>query len=258
MAQADTIVPAGVQGYDRYAYVNNNPVEYNDPSGHYVCEGTDTCTPGGGGGGGKQGSGGSALGTAWSYVANCGTNLGGCYMQGWSNFASAWSTINDPTAPALAQVYAVVYMVGWGGGHAAAVAGAAAIVIANMVPAAGGAAACATNGECTEGASTTVKQVMVLGRYDISPSYLEVANDVDGRVFSVPTEIWDTMSPAQKLAANIGALDQAISEHTQFFLSHGWSDANKGTGFRAELDYLFEKGFSLAPSQKWLIPPAGY
>jgi RHS repeat-associated protein len=33
-AQADSIVPAGVQGYDRYAYVNNNPIVYNDPSGH--------------------------------------------------------------------------------------------------------------------------------------------------------------------------------------------------------------------------------
>ena len=33
-AQADTIVPGGVQGYDRYAYVNNSPVRYNDPSGH--------------------------------------------------------------------------------------------------------------------------------------------------------------------------------------------------------------------------------
>jgi RHS repeat-associated protein len=33
-AQADTIVPGGVQGYDRYAYTNNNPVKYTDPSGH--------------------------------------------------------------------------------------------------------------------------------------------------------------------------------------------------------------------------------
>ncbi|MBK8821714.1 MAG: RHS repeat-associated core domain-containing protein [Anaerolineales bacterium] len=33
--QADTIVPAGVQGYDRYAFVNNNPVRYTDPSGHW-------------------------------------------------------------------------------------------------------------------------------------------------------------------------------------------------------------------------------
>jgi RHS repeat-associated protein len=32
--QADTVEPDGVQGYDRYAYVNNNPVRYNDPTGH--------------------------------------------------------------------------------------------------------------------------------------------------------------------------------------------------------------------------------
>jgi RHS repeat-associated protein len=33
-SSADTIVPGGVQGYDRYAYVNNNPMRYNDPTGH--------------------------------------------------------------------------------------------------------------------------------------------------------------------------------------------------------------------------------
>jgi RHS repeat-associated protein len=35
--QPDTIVPLesqGVQAWDRYAYVNNNPVRYNDPNGH--------------------------------------------------------------------------------------------------------------------------------------------------------------------------------------------------------------------------------
>ena len=30
-------MPGGVQGYDRYAYVNNNPVNGTDPSGHYAC-----------------------------------------------------------------------------------------------------------------------------------------------------------------------------------------------------------------------------
>ena len=33
-AQADTIIPPGVQGLDRYAYVNNSPLVYTDPSGH--------------------------------------------------------------------------------------------------------------------------------------------------------------------------------------------------------------------------------
>ncbi len=42
-AQADTIVPAGVQGYDRYAYVNNNPIRYKDPSGHRPCDGAYGC-----------------------------------------------------------------------------------------------------------------------------------------------------------------------------------------------------------------------
>ena len=38
-AQADTIIPLqtqGVQAWDRYAGMNNNPVRYNDPSGHCV------------------------------------------------------------------------------------------------------------------------------------------------------------------------------------------------------------------------------
>ncbi|MBI5295074.1 MAG: hypothetical protein HY869_06330 [Chloroflexi bacterium] len=38
--QADTIIPAGVQGLDRYAGMNNNPIKYSDPSGHdpWYCE----------------------------------------------------------------------------------------------------------------------------------------------------------------------------------------------------------------------------
>jgi RHS repeat-associated protein len=37
-SQADTIVPGGVQGYDRYAYANNAPVNYTDPTGHHPCD----------------------------------------------------------------------------------------------------------------------------------------------------------------------------------------------------------------------------
>ena len=41
-AQADSIVPGGVQGLDRYAYVNNNPTRYSDPTGH-MCTPEDEC-----------------------------------------------------------------------------------------------------------------------------------------------------------------------------------------------------------------------
>jgi RHS repeat-associated protein len=37
-AQADTNIPAsqGTQGWDRYAYVNNNPIQFTDSSGHWI------------------------------------------------------------------------------------------------------------------------------------------------------------------------------------------------------------------------------
>jgi RHS repeat-associated protein len=36
-AQADLIVAGGIQGYDRYSYVKNSPVQNSDPSGHKGC-----------------------------------------------------------------------------------------------------------------------------------------------------------------------------------------------------------------------------
>jgi RHS repeat-associated protein len=42
-AQADSITPGGLQGYDRYVYVNNSPTMFTDPSGH-KCMPEDECT----------------------------------------------------------------------------------------------------------------------------------------------------------------------------------------------------------------------
>jgi len=36
--QADSITPRGIQGLDRYAYGNNSPIRYSDPSGHRPCD----------------------------------------------------------------------------------------------------------------------------------------------------------------------------------------------------------------------------
>jgi RHS repeat-associated protein len=47
-AQADTIIPGGVQGLDRYAYGLNNPSRYSDPSGHAAVSETEAGCSGGG------------------------------------------------------------------------------------------------------------------------------------------------------------------------------------------------------------------
>jgi len=43
--QPDTIVPEnqGVQAFDRFAYVSNNPLKYTDPSGHQACDPEGGC-----------------------------------------------------------------------------------------------------------------------------------------------------------------------------------------------------------------------
>ena len=50
MASPDTIIPnpTNPQSFNRYSYVNNNPVNYTDPTGHCVVEGVGLegkCTP---------------------------------------------------------------------------------------------------------------------------------------------------------------------------------------------------------------------
>jgi RHS repeat-associated protein len=35
---ADTVTPGGPEGLNRYSYVNNSPVNFNDPSGHKACD----------------------------------------------------------------------------------------------------------------------------------------------------------------------------------------------------------------------------
>ncbi len=45
-AQPDSIIPLasqGVQAWDRYGYANNNPIRWNDPSGHAICNADGNC-----------------------------------------------------------------------------------------------------------------------------------------------------------------------------------------------------------------------
>ena len=61
-SQADSVLTSGVQGPDRFAYVNNNSVRFTDPTGHMVCNEEYGCTNNGGGGNGDGHKGGGGGG----------------------------------------------------------------------------------------------------------------------------------------------------------------------------------------------------
>ncbi len=122
---ADTVVPDGVQGYDRYAYVNNSPVDYNDPTGHKLCEdsmpgcgnGGEGNGNGGAGGGGNGGGGGISTGMGGVLTGplgplteaqlaelgvQCGINVDPLVCQVYTNTNSMIYTVNARFADAYA------------------------------------------------------------------------------------------------------------------------------------------------------------
>ena len=86
--QPDTIItdPNNPQAYDRYSYVLNNPLRYNDPPGHWP-----------------------------NWINSFGSN----YIQGWSNFSNALSIVQNPGTSFGDKAIAGTYALFWGGAHAA-------------------------------------------------------------------------------------------------------------------------------------------
>jgi RHS repeat-associated protein len=84
----------------------------------------------------------------------------------------------------------------------------------------------------------------VLGK---TGSYEKLASELGANRFSIPTEIWNEMSEAERWAANQKFLDRMIARGDEIVLSNRVTDINEVTGyFRKELDYLINNGFKLS------------
>jgi RHS repeat-associated protein len=95
---------------------------------------------------------------------------------------------------------------------------------------------------------------VVLGHY---PEYLQTAEQVGGRTFNVPEEVWNAMSPEEQWAANQRFLDRAIARGSDFELATPAEAAREGSFYERELQYLTSKGYSVGPDGTTMIPPGG-
>ena len=84
----------------------------------------------------------------------------------------------------------------------------------------------------------------VLGKF---PDYVNLADDLAAKRFSIPTKIWNKMSPAEQWAANRKFLDRMIARGDEIILSNPVKKVSEATGwFGKELNYLLEQGFRLS------------
>jgi len=82
----------------------------------------------------------------------------------------------------------------------------------------------------------------VLGRY---PAYVNTANDLRANYLNFVEGTWDKLTNAQRWAVNKQFLDDAIARGDTFRLASQLKEAEPGTYFRRELDYLFSLGYEV-------------
>jgi hypothetical protein len=93
---------------------------------------------------------------------------------------------------------------------------------------------------------------VVLGRY---PEYKQLGEEIGGRIFDIPSEVWDAMSPEERWAANQRFLDRAIARGSEIRLASPAGEAEVGSSYARELQYLESKGYTLGSDGTTMVPP---
>jgi len=233
-----------VQGWDRYAYVNNNPVKYNDPSGHTYCDFGKCHKPTGGKTNFQRAI--EIAETKFNEKEEKGVTTFWWGLDEYERYTlevGGWSKgeYNDYITTSNRNAYLwedpAFYI-------SLAVACGAKLVWGLILGA-------SVNNNFLQN-PVNQPNIIVLGKYR---KYLDVANIIGGKVFSIPADVWESLSPAEREALNLQFLDEAIARGDYFYLASKWSEANPGSAYLMELEYLFSKGYTISPYQNYLIPP---
>ncbi len=95
------------------------------------------------------------------------------------------------------------------------------------------------------------KGTAVIGK---NPDYINLANKLGAKSFSMPAEVWNKMSKAEQWNANQKFLDRVIKRGDDIVLSNPVKNINDVSGiYRKELDYLMSKGLKLSDDGTRLV-----
>ena len=91
-----------------------------------------------------------------------------------------------------------------------------------------------------------------IGHY---PEYVNLAKQINGKIFQMPSHIFDKMSKAEQWAANQKFLDRAISRKEVFNLATKLENMRPGSYYEEEVKYLLDKGYKINEYGTMLLPP---
>lgn len=86
------------------------------------------------------------------------------------------------------------------------------------------------------------KSVAVLGQF---PEYLSLSKEVNARFYSLPTELYRSLTAQERWWANEKFIDRQIARGSEIILSTKVDLKTISATFKKEYEYLLEKGFSL-------------
>lgn len=225
--------PIGLAGgINLYTYVNNNPVNFTDPSG-LIAAPSSASFSGDSGGGGKGASVNGAYASFFNLDATA--SAGSQTVQAFSNQPVPHAEVGE--GPVQVAVGPLLPLLG---------IGLIANEIANSdVPFIGA-------GIARGAAAAAERGVSVLGHF---PGYVNTAESIGARYFNVPTEFFARMSPVEQWAANTKFLDRLITRGDAVLLSTPAAEARAGSWFAQELEYLSSRGYRLSADGKQMFPP---
>ena len=238
------------QTWNAYTYVKGDPVNHNDPSGLTTCdENGDNCYDGVTVNGDTGESTWTDVFGSFSYneqyFAPPDPVLGQIYNDAQAASTESGSCPTGETVmangtcdlqlnPAALQVIADINAMDPGGFINAYAAAMGTAILGGDLAMAG-----ADAGWLIESSNNAI----LLGRY--ADGYVNLGGIVGADTFSIPQSVWETMTPAQQLAANQEFLDSAIANGSTIMFSSDPALAPASSGLAWEYDYLVQQGFKV-------------
>jgi hypothetical protein len=170
--QPDSIIPGmgNPQSLNRFSYVGNSPIGFNDPTGHMqacgingedACPGHDNPPPLPSSSGGNGGNGGNHKDHDEDKTPeNLVNTVVNSYIGGWATFGAAWSNTWNPNASIGSKIIGNYYMSAWLAGHVLLGVGAGYLAYAAYAAVSTAVAGCAVNTPCQQKISQTPGQVV--------------------------------------------------------------------------------------------------